>query len=124
MKKLPEVDVQNRAADFAGKYLDAHFKKGDDIARNIVLNSVAHGFWMGAKYFEKKSERSFLGIVFEKKWTDEELNEESIKAAKYYLRKGTKSKYDMGTASLVKACISHGFSNGLRWRELLERNGA
>lgn len=116
MKRLPEVDVQNKSVSFAADYIEKKFKKGRDSEKSLVLNTTAHGFYMGTRHVESSIGAHKLKFWVQRSWTQEEMVNEGIKAAQSYIRAKGYKKLDFGTLALIRACISSGFRSGMQWR--------
>lgn len=116
-----EVDLSAAAAKFAGAYVDEKFKTGSDTEKSLVLNTLAHGYYMGARHCEKfyaSKWQGFLGLekrVAPRKHDD--LVKESIRASKFYLQKKGFLKLEFATQALIKATLSRGFQEGFTVRE-------
>lgn len=126
MLKMREVDLSDSAVKYAGNYIADHFKKGSEVDKHLILNTIAHGFFMGARWREKLHNyhvgwktifRAFTKVDPEGKIPDEMLVRESIKASTYYLKKKEYSKLEFASQALIRASLSKGFQEGFRFRE-------
>jgi hypothetical protein len=117
MERLTDVEVTDRSVKFAGDYIEKKFKKGRDTEKSLVLNCSAHGFFMGVRHVENVKNKPRWKFWVLTKWSDEELQLESIKAAKTYVREKGFKKLDIGTSALIRAVVGNGFINGVRYRE-------
>jgi hypothetical protein len=121
LSRLNEAELNNESVKFAGKYVEQRFQNGRDVEKHLVLNCVAHGFYMGARHCEtvtfrpQISLKRLLGVgnIDE----PEEVWNESIKASNYYIAKKKYSKLSMGDLALVRATVSYGFREGCQWRQ-------
>lgn len=116
MIRLPEIDLTEKSVKYAGDYVNSKFKTGRDIEKNLVLNSLAHGFFTGARYVESCHNKPLWKFWVKTKWSDEELVNQGIKASAYYLKKRFR-KVDFMTFNLVKASNCNAFCDGVRFRE-------
>lgn len=57
-KRMPEVDLNSEAAKAATHYTQNQAKHAPTAQKHEILNNVAHGFYMGARWMEKR-----LGIT-------------------------------------------------------------
>ena len=125
MERLSEVKLQDLAVNFAGAYIEAKFKNGRDIEKSLILNTVAHGYYIGARraeeIFAEKWWRIFSFLIPDpQEWRDTKIDQDAIKASKVYIRKKRYQKMSFGELALIRASLCTGFNAGFRKR-LYER---
>lgn len=115
MVKIRDGELADLSANFAGKYVEKNFQRGAETSKWLVLNCVAHGYYMGVRHAEKIYNRTF----FAKKppLSDDALDKESLHAANYYLTKKNLTNLDWSQQALVRATVAHAFSEGIRFYE-------
>lgn len=113
MKKMKEEQLNNKCATFAGKYIEAKFKGGSQVERNLVLNSLAHGMYMGVRFAEK-TYTSFWFKFLPKIIDSEYIEKHGIKASNFYLKKKGYSKLQWHEQALIRASVSTGFREGFQ----------
>lgn len=116
--RMNEAELNNESARFAGTFVEKHFKSGAETEKQLVMNCVAHGFYMGARHYEKTVGRfrfwSFLRGV--EPLSAEKLYRESQKASRYYVKKKGYRKLNIHEQALICATVSTGFEGGYQWR--------
>lgn len=112
MKKLSESIITERAVKYAGAYVDARFKNGSPSEKNLVLNTLAHGFYMGSAYADK-IRRSWWRRLFPVEQSSAWAEKHGLKAAKVYLRKKGYLKLDWTEQALIRATVAKGFEAGV-----------
>lgn len=118
MKKLDDVNITDEAVKFAGEYVSEKFKSGAGIQKHLVVNTVAHGYYMGA--IERRRFNTGYNLWYRlmdkyfKKDENTWLNEESIKAANFYLKKKKFQRLNFAEQALIKASLCYGFQHGYR----------
>lgn len=117
MKKLDNVDLTDEAVKFAGEYISTKFKNGAVIEKHMVLNTVAHGYYMGAIESSKAPSWWQVSFWISKTITDEWVTTESIKAATFYLKKKKFKRLGFAQQALIKASLCYGFQHGYRSRQ-------
>ncbi len=114
---MKEVDLTDLAAKFAGEYVSERFKKGTEIEKHLILNSLAHGYFMGARWTEDRlTLKWYHRFIPVKIPSPSDLVAESIKAAAYYLKKKDMLKLEFAQQALIKATLCKGFQEGASWR--------
>lgn len=116
---LNKAELNNESAKFAGTYVERAFRKGRETEKHLVLNCVAHGFYMGARHYETAvmAPNFFRRLLGCKPLDDTALWNESVKAANYYLRRrGYWGKLPMSELALMRSTLSYGFREGYLWR--------
>lgn len=120
LRRMPEGDLNALAVKRAGEYVEQRMKGGTDATRHLVLNSVAHGFWMGARFAEKTYREHLHHVVpwlrpldrYPEAW----IERHAKKASDQYMRSKNFSPLNSGEKALVKATVMVGFEGGYRWR--------
>lgn len=117
--RTDEIKVIEYSVTFAVRYWDASNSLKMGAEKNLVLNSVSHGYYMGYRF--KESELVKKGILWSLKNKffkssqdpDVKLILEANKASSFYL----KEKYKNLTheeRSLIFSCCAKGFMNGFK----------
>jgi hypothetical protein len=110
------AELHNISVKFSGEYINNRFKNGSDVEKHLVLNTIAHGFCMGARFRE---------TAFKKTWkfwekppkTEEDIVNHSVRAAKDYILKKGMVGLPVDKNFLVRATVSYGFREGYNWRD-------
>lgn len=111
-----EADFNNECANFAGKYVENHYKAAGMVKKSLVMNSLAHGYGMGAKWAIQELslvEKALEAMGMKKSKT---VAEHCLLASEYYLKKMGMNSLPWEDVQLVKACIGVGFEEGARSR--------
>lgn len=117
MKALTKVDLTDQAVRFAGDYIDKKFKNGRETEKSLILNTVAHGYFMGARHVENIVNKPSWMFWIKKKVEYSKLDDESVKAAKAYIKKKGFKQLDFSTSALIKASLGVGFREGAIFRK-------
>lgn len=118
IEKMKEVDLVNISVKFSGDYVMDKFKTGRDIEKALVLNTVAHGYFMGVRFNEEaRNEPKWKFWKKKVALSDEELIHESIYAAKAYIIEKQYQNLPFERAALIKATLGYGFKAGVRFSE-------
>lgn len=121
LQPLSKAELNNVSARFAGAYIETAFRKGREVEKQLVLNCVAHGYYMGARNFEDILLRPrWWRVLFGKPrgpLADVGLFHESVKAGRFYLKRKGYLKLAMADQSLILASVTYGFREGYSWRK-------
>lgn len=120
MERMKEVELTGASLKFSGQYVKDKFPKGRDIERNLVMNTTAHGFFMGARDIEKRQARPTWKFWIKKDLDEEALLMESIKASQYYVKKKSYGKVPFGQLALIKSTVAYGFREGYAYRRKID----
>lgn len=121
--KIPEAQLNNLAANFAGKYVEQKWKHGNELDRQLVLNILAHGFVMGVRACEKLWAPRWYDKFFERsKFTKDRLETLLLKNSSAYM--GAKKLETLQTAKLClcRACFSIGFREGFNYENYMRHS--
>lgn len=112
MKNMKEADLTSACVHYAGKYVDEKFKNGSVVEKNLVVNCLAHGFYMGRRFAEKGKNSILAAILFWNTGDEDWVMKHSIKAGKYYLKKTGYLKLEWAEQALIRSTVSTGFRAG------------
>lgn len=131
MEKINTAELNETSAKFAGEYIKDHYKSSNAVTKSLVVNTIAHGFYMGARHLEKFAnmtplEQNLYRIkclftndylplypAMDERW----IERQSVKAAQEYLTKKNYDGLSWEQKALIKACVSTGFISGVKYRE-------
>lgn len=111
MNKISEAELTKQSVQFAGKYVEEKFKNGSLVEKSLVVNSLAHGFYIGARH-QQKSRGSLWARIVSHIVGDDLDEAHALKAANYYLKKKGYTKLEFAEQALIRACVATGFRNG------------
>lgn len=117
-----EVQVTDLAVKFAGNYIEDHFKSGTEVERHQVMNTLAHGYYMGLRHAEKlalpRSFEKLRRLLRIKRWPEfEALVAISNNAAAHYMRSKRYERLAPSENAFIRASLSQGFRVGFLARE-------
>jgi hypothetical protein len=119
-----DMELQQESVDFSAKYIEKNFKNANMVKKNLVLNTIAHGYYMGKRHSEnletgeKKSILQFLPwLKKQRNLTEKELVSESNGAAREYLSVKQMNGLPMEEKSLIFSSIVKGFQEGVKANE-------
>lgn len=116
MKRISDVDLTDRSAKYGGEWLESSFKSAKEPEKSLILNTVSHGWFMGARHCEFISNAPKWKFWLRRNHTEEQLITEGIKAAGFYVEaRGYRQSFE--SYQLIKACLSMSFREGFKWRQ-------
>lgn len=135
MERYKEADLNELSVNFAGQYIDEKFKSGRDVEKALVLNCIAHGFFMGARHAEDTDNLNTMKtawIRFKGLFTDDYLplypasdtkwiEKHADKAALYYIKKKRYERMSFGEKALIQSTVALGFKRGFQDRYAVPR---
>lgn len=125
VKKLEEVDLANMAVKYGTEDVKLHFSPDNKVEYSIVLNTGAHGYFMGYRFAEHfyREPNFFRKFLPEPVMSEEKLWDQSIDAAKTYVRARGYDKLCSDEYALVYAAVRRGFIAGFNHRTAKEVTG-
>lgn len=134
MQRKAEAELNEVAAQAAGRYITEKFKQGREIEKNLILNSYAHGFFMGARHCEATHNLGTFGIAWIKlkglftgdylpvypTMDDDWIESHGIRAGNFYVKQMKYHRMNLLEQTLVRASIGMGFKKGFVSRGISE----
>lgn len=127
MARLNEAELTDMAAKYASEYIFERFKTGRDIEKSLILNTVAHGYYMGARRYEEVSTPKWWWFFIKPMVKTERLvdykgalDRDSVKASRAYIKAKKYQNMSFSELALVRASLCGGFVVGYIARKRLD----
>lgn len=110
-----ESDIIASSVKFASSYMRDRFRGGSKVEESLVINSIAHGYYMGAKH-RYSSRRSIWSWFRKTEVTSDYIDKHAQKASNFYLKKFGYTKLEWSNQALIRACVAIGFRHAYEER--------
>lgn len=112
--KLNEAELGNKAAVYAGEYVEKAFSGGNFGDKSKMMNYIAHGYYMGYREHEKsKDPRWFKRLLRPKALaTNAKIEDASISVSDAYLNSKGFEHAPFHEKAFVRATFCTGFVEG------------
>lgn len=116
MEKFDEVDLVNESVRYSTDYTNKTFHSDNKVDFSIMLNTGAHGYYMGYRYAESFYREGFLSKFLNRNIPIDvdKLRDQSQDASKKYLSEKNLTHLEEASRTLVKLSVARGFRDGFR----------
>lgn len=113
---LEEVELTEKSVQKATKFVNSNYSKENQVEYSIVLNTFAHGYYMGWRFGETYYEPKFWHAFFPRKrpWSHSALWNESSLASQSYVDTKNLRNLPQSDFILVQMTCGQGFRDGFR----------